>query len=431
MSMFPRFQLLPAERVYYVLSGGQALAFAVMFTVYTVYFVQMARLDPLQLVLVGTTLELTYFLFEVPTGVVADLYSRRLSIILGMLFLGAGFALTGAWPVFGVILLGQVISGLGYTFLSGATTAWLADEVGEPDVGPILLRASQIERLAGLVGTGASVALASAALNLPFLTGGALCLGLGVFLIVFMPERGFTRPAQAERSPLRGVWRGLRDGVRSMRGAPMLVMLLGVEFFIGASSEGFDRLGDAHLLANFTFPSLGALEPVVWFGVIGIAGRLLGILVLEPMRRRLEAASQDGAAAARGLLAFDALGSLAGLAFALAGNFWLAVAMWLVRDVAFTLGEPMFHAWLVQNTRADVRATQISMVGQANSLGQIAGGPGLGLIGRLGSLRTALAVAALIMAPALPFYARAARARPKNPQPAETTTVAEIADGPA
>ena len=39
---------------------------------------------PLQLVLVGTTLELACFLFEIPTGIVADLYSRRLSVVIGV-----------------------------------------------------------------------------------------------------------------------------------------------------------------------------------------------------------------------------------------------------------------------------------------------------------------------------------------------------------
>ena len=41
------------------------------------FMIQDAHLDALQLVLVGTTLELSAFLFEVPTGVLADTVSRR------------------------------------------------------------------------------------------------------------------------------------------------------------------------------------------------------------------------------------------------------------------------------------------------------------------------------------------------------------------
>jgi hypothetical protein len=70
---------------------------------------------------VGTTLEGCIFLFEVPTGVVADVYSRRLSIIIGFFLIGAGFIVEGSFPVFGAVLLSQVFWGIGYTFTSGAT----------------------------------------------------------------------------------------------------------------------------------------------------------------------------------------------------------------------------------------------------------------------------------------------------------------------
>ncbi|MGQ0602398.1 MAG: MFS transporter [Anaerolineales bacterium] len=410
---------LRAERVYYLLGATQSLAFAIMYTVYTVYFVQMVRLDPLQLVLVGTVLEATYFLFEVPTGIVADVYSRRLSIILGVFFLGAGALLTGAAPLFAVILSAQVVSAIGYTFLSGATTAWLADEVGEQNVGAILLRSGQIDRLAGLAGIVLSVTLASVALNLPYLVGGGLLLVLGVALVLIMPERGFTPAACGDRHRWPQMWHGLRDGVQVMRATPLLLLLMGVEFFFGASSEGFDRLGDAHLLQNFTFPALGNLQPVVWFGLLGVAGSLISFIVVEPLRRRLEIVSRDPAATARALLLFNSAAFGCAIVFALAGNFWLAVVALLVRGVAFAIGGPLAGAWLVPHTRADVRATMISMVGQANALGQIAGGPGVGVIGNLYGLRWALTAAAVLLIPALPFYLRAA-----DEQPAEAATEA-------
>ena len=53
------------------------------FTVSAVYFVQEVGLNPLELVLLGTVMEATIFLFEIPTGVIADTYSRRLSLIIG------------------------------------------------------------------------------------------------------------------------------------------------------------------------------------------------------------------------------------------------------------------------------------------------------------------------------------------------------------
>src|SRR6476646_10014399 len=120
-----------AYRVYLILSGLSSLLFSLIFTLNLVYEAQVVGLTPLQLVLVGTTLETTAFLFEIPTGIVADLYSRRLSVIIGFFLIGVGFTIEGSLPFFAAILLTQVFWGIGSTFTSGALEAWIVDEVGE------------------------------------------------------------------------------------------------------------------------------------------------------------------------------------------------------------------------------------------------------------------------------------------------------------
>ena len=129
--------------VYLVLEFSAALLFSLIFTVSQLYFVTTVQLSPLQLVLVGTILEATVFLFEIPTGVVADLRSRRLSVILGYALMGVGFLVEGAFPYFASVALAQVLWGFGYTFTSGATQAWVADELGEDRAGQAYLRGAQ------------------------------------------------------------------------------------------------------------------------------------------------------------------------------------------------------------------------------------------------------------------------------------------------
>ena len=100
------------------------------------------RAQPFELLLVGTVLEGSIFLFEIPTGVVADVRSRRMSIIIGLILIGTGFAFEGAIPLFATVLIAQVIWGVGYTFISGAREAWIADELDdEEQTGRIYLRA--------------------------------------------------------------------------------------------------------------------------------------------------------------------------------------------------------------------------------------------------------------------------------------------------
>ena len=138
-----------------------------------VYRFELAGLSPLQLVLMGTALELSVFFFEIPTGIVADLYSRRLSMLVGYTLIGAGVFLEGALPLFLTILLAQVLWGVGYTFTSGAIDAWLADEIGEERLSPTYLRATQFSRSPPSRASSPARHLASIRLNIPFLVCGA------------------------------------------------------------------------------------------------------------------------------------------------------------------------------------------------------------------------------------------------------------------
>jgi DHA3 family tetracycline resistance protein-like MFS transporter len=419
-----------AEPVYYLLSGGIALAQACMYTILAVYYVTRVGMNPLQLVLVGTVLETTVLLCEVPTGVVADTFSRRLSVVVGMFVLGAAWLLEGSLPLFAAILLAEVIRGVGETFLSGATDAWLAGEVGEEQVGRVYLRSGQINRIVGLAGTAASVALASIQLNFAILAGGGLYLALGICLALAMPERGFARPATTARTGLdsvkaaeRTAWQTMgqtfRQGTRVVRRSSALLSLFAVSAIAGAASEGFDRLWEAHLLANFTFPSLGALKQVVWFGIIGAGSDLFSLATTELFRRRLEVTSRRPAATLRVLLILEVLSVASVIAFGLAGNFGLALAALLIGAGVQALADPLYNAWLVQNTDPAVRATVLSMLSQSNAFGQIVGGPGVGLIGTVASLRAALVVAGALLSPTVLVYARVLRGHPESSARAE------------
>jgi DHA3 family tetracycline resistance protein-like MFS transporter len=148
-----------ATSTFYVLTGVAAFAFALCFTLNLVFQYRVVGLDPFQMVLVGTVLEATCFLFEVPTGLVADLYSRRVSVLIGFFLIGAGFAVEGVVATFAAAVIGNVVWGIGYTFTSGALQAWITDEVGEEGVGRVFTRETQVDLTFSIVGTLAAGAL--------------------------------------------------------------------------------------------------------------------------------------------------------------------------------------------------------------------------------------------------------------------------------
>jgi len=409
---------LDPHRTWLLYRGIDSFAMALSWTVAAVFFVTELEMSPLTLILTGTALEVAYFLFEVPTGIVADTYSRRTSIVIAMFVMGLSFVATGLAPGVAVVLLAAAFTGFGWTFKSGAEDAWLADEVGLENVARSYQRGAQIARAGALAGIGAAVGLALVDLRLPIIAGGLVMLGLGCLLALLMPETGF-RPAQYEGvGAVRSMARTGAQGGRLLRGRPILLLIVGIAFFAGMWSEGIDRLWEAHFLVDVGVPGLGSLDPVVWFGVLSAGVLLLAILVAQPLVRRFERLSRAGMT--RMLLAFDAVTIVGTLAFALAGSFALAVTAYWGTRVFRSLAGPVYATWL--NTSIDdssVRATVISMTNLGDSAGEWGGGPALGVLGNVFGIRTALAASAAALAPALLLYGRALRHQGAEPELAE------------
>jgi DHA3 family tetracycline resistance protein-like MFS transporter len=395
---------LPAPVVYLVMSGGITLLWHIAFTMSLLYQVTLAGLSPLQLVLVGTGMELTILLFEIPTGVVADTVSRRLSIVVGVVIMGAAFIWYGSVPTFPGVLAGSCLWGLGYTFTSGADSAWVYDEVGEALAQELFLRAAQLRQGVSIIAVILSAGVGLVAVNLPVVAAGVGLLLLALFLAVVMPEAGFIPAPPEERETWREMGRTLRAGINLVRGDRLLVLIFTLALVIGLYSEGYDRLWTPLLVEVIGLPRL----PLpVWFGLIELVSRLLSLGATEVARRNgLSAPGQ----AARSLLWIVSAMVVSLLLVAIGPTLGVVlVAKWTF-DTFRNLYIPIHEAWINQNIKdSSVRATVISMAGQLDAFGEIAGGPGVGLIGERVAIRTALLVSAALLVPAVPLHALALR----------------------
>lgn len=411
--------------IYLLLAAGQALCFSLIFTVNMIYQVTVVGLNPLQLVLVGTVLEATCFLFEVPTGVVADVYSRRLSILIGVVLIGFGFMLEGSVPMFWAVIGAQVLWGIGYTFTSGATEAWITDEIGEEATGPVFLRGGQMWLIGGLAGTLLSVGLGLWHIQAPMILAGVGMLVLAGALLVVMPERHMQVTPPGERSTLEHMLATTREGLRLAMGRPVVKTIIAISLVAGLASEAFDRLNVPSVINRFAFPTVfGNDGPVLWFGISGVVSTVLGLAASEVFKRRNPEALGPGVPA-RLLAICSAIQVLAVVVFVLSGNLWLAFGTLWLRTMVGAISGPVEAAWLNRNLEPSSRATVISMTGQANAIGQVAGGPALGWVGNAFSVRTALLLSALVMSPVVGLYGRLARVPGDAPTDDEIIVIGE------
>ena len=390
---------LSAYKTYLLFSAIAAMCFSLVATVMVVYHIEIVHLNPLQLILVGTTLELACFIFEIPTGIVADVYSRKLSIVIGGVLTGVGFILEGSISSFVFVLVAQIVWGLGSTFISGSLEAWIAEEEKNKDLDEIYIKGAQAGQIGAFIGIVLSTVIANFSVRLPIIVSGVLFIILALFLWLYMPENNFKPSAPGDLNTFKKMVYTFKSGLKIVKSKSIIMILLAVTLFYGLSSEGYDRLSNAHFLQDTTLPKLGNLSSVTWFGIFGILGMILSFIVMHFMAKNLK--NEDNRKNGKLLLCINILYISSMLIFALTKNFSLMLIAYLATNTFRIINEPIFSAWLNGHIDDNSRATVLSINGQMNSLGQILGGPIIGIIATNISVSIGIACTSLLVTPVL------------------------------
>lgn len=372
----------------------------------SLYLVVVADLSASQLALYGAVLAITGLLAEVPTGVMADAISRKWSLVIAHLVLGAGMVLMGFVTTFPLILVSQVLWGLGWTFASGADVAWLTDELDRPDrTAGVLITAARWEQVGaacGLVIFGA-LAWGTDLATAVVIAGSGMAL-LGPAVAARFTERNFTRTREHR---LRASTSIFRRGFALARGDRQLLVVFAATLLVNAGAEtGF--LFPKRLLA-LGFPQQP--EPIVWFTALGLATLGLGALALRIVQARIDS---EGVAP-RVYAAASVVGALALVVLAGAPDEVTGMAGVLIFGGT---AEPVTRAvsviWVNRRTTSDVRATVHSFLAQAESAGEILGGVAFAILARATGIPVVLVLAAALVwvAGALVFRSRNDRSAP-------------------
>jgi len=394
-----------ASRVYLFIEFVVSASFSMMFVAASLYEATVAGLTPFQLIMVGTTLEISAFIFEIPTGIVADVYSRRLSIIIGYFLMGAGFLIEGLFPAFIPILIAQIVWGLGYTFTSGASEAWITDEIGEENANPLFLRATRVGLFASIIGMGTAMLIGVSNVAVPIIVGAIILVLVGVVLIFIMPETGFHPTPQDDRNTWQHMFHTFNEGVKAVRSRPRLMSVLGVGLFFGLYSEGFDRLWVKHLLDTFDIPIFFGENQLAFFAALRVTGTILTIFAVRFVEKRVD--SSNSLAIGRAMMIATGLIIISMIGFAVSPVLYLTLGLYLVIDVLRDVRSPLHTAWVNQKLDSNTRATIHSMAGQVDAIGQVGGGPSVALVARSLSVVAAITTSALLLGPAMLLINRA------------------------
>lgn len=325
----------------------------------------LAQINGLQTILIVSQLAL-----EVPTGVIADRFGRRASLIVAAAFQVAAestFLFAREYPVF---VLAQIFAGAGYALVSGSKDALVYDSLPPGD------RTEAMQRASGLIGAATQSAsvvaylaggLIAASLTLDRIT---ITLVLTVVAMVAAFGATFTIPEPAVHTApeeRRSSTALLRDGLRLLRHNAALRRIV----LLSLLTNPFG----AYLLLLYQAYFLDAGVPGVWFGLALTAGSALAIAA-----QRYAYLIPRTLGPGRGVLLATALPGALYLIMAVTTQPALAVILFCIQWGATFLVGPLFSGYLNAHIPSGYRATALSLVSLFVSLYLAAMGPLIGWI---------------------------------------------------
>jgi MFS family permease len=404
------------QRTYYTLLLGNTLAASLIWGINTIFLLD-AGLNNLEAFAANAFFTAGMVLFEVPTGIVADMRGRKVSFLLGTLTLAVTTALyVLLWQVTAPFWAWALVSlglGLGFTFFSGATEAWLVDALTATSytgtLDSVLARGQVVTGVAMLTGSVAGGYLAEAiSLGFPFVVRAVILILMFAFALArmhdlgFEPERGVSAGAEIRKITRNSIEFGWR--VPAVK-----YLMLAAPFTGGIAIYVFYAL-QPYLLELYGDPTAYGIAGLVAAIVAG--AQILGGLVAPWLRRVFHRRTSA-------LITAEALTVGALLGMGLIESFGVVIALVSVWGLLFAAVNPIRQAYLNGMIPSQQRATILSFDSLMSSTGGVVAQPLLGRSADVWGYPTSYVISAGISALAIPFVVRSrAQNEPADAGPA-------------
>jgi MFS family permease len=383
------------ERTYYVVAGLYSGAGWFLGPVYPLFLLS-CGLDLLQMNLVLATFLICVFLFEVPTGAVADVFGRKVSFLLSCAVRAFAFGLYSMADSFTDCLVAEIIDAVGMTLATGALDAWAVDGMREEGhdgpVDRLFARANIVTRSLMVVGGIAGGYVASLSFSYAWLGGAFGFMLTGCVAAAMMRSDRPARTAARTSGSRPSVIGTIVEGWATVRSAPVLTMLCLVSLGL------FFAAIPAHL---YWQPRLQELsDEGVW--LMGWIWALINVATLLGswgLPRLLAFGTREQ------VLLGVTLFRSAALAVAAAATSLSPVLLGiLMAEAGFGVTEPAMQAWMNERIPSEQRATVLSVRSMFSTLGGALGLVTMGLIARAHGIPAAWTACALVLAVVAPGF---------------------------
>jgi len=393
------------ERTYLTLILLQTLAASLIWGINTLFLLD-AGLSLTEAFVANAAFTAGMVIFEVPTGVVADAAGRRTSFIIGAAtLLVTTAAYLGLWYIEAGVLWWVVVSaliGLGFTFFSGATEAWLVDALDatgfDGAIDTVFGKGQMVTGTATLFGTIAGGFLAQVNIAWPYALRSIILLAVVIAAFISMHDIGFT--PQKGNSVREEVSTLLKASIKHGLGNPPVRMfMLAAPFGMGVGIWVFYAF-QPYLLELFGDPSAFYLSGIAaaLFAIAQMIGGASVRWVRRHFRRRSEIVLAQVVIASVALFGVGAAELLE-----IPIGFWVAIALLAVVALGWALSGPVQRAYINEVIPSQQRATVLSFSSLMASAGGVVSQPALARVADVYSLGVGYVVAGILYLAQFPF----------------------------
>lgn len=399
------------QSVYLYLILGNTLAASFIWGINTLFLLD-AGLTNFQAFAANAFFTLGQVIFEIPTGIVADTFGRRISYLLGAITLAASTILyLYMWQIKGPFwgwAGSSILLGLGFTFFSGALEAWLVDALHftkfKGSLDGVFAKGQIVGGAAMLTGSIAGGVIAQYTnLGVPYILRALILIINFATAFFLMKDLGFT--PEKSLHPLKDIKKIFRSSIRyGLKNPPVRWIMLAAPFTTGVSFYVFYALQP--FLLNL-YGDVKAYSVAGFVAALAATAQITGGFT-TPLIRKLF--SRRTSALFSGIF----LTGLVLIAVGLVNSFWVALILIFIWGLIFAALSPIRQTYLNGLIPSKQRATVLSFDSLMGSSGGIFIQPALGRAADIWNYSTSYIFAAIIQLMALPFISLAKKQKAKS-----------------
>lgn len=365
-------------RIYTATRFLTSFAFGTILPVYVLYF-RHYQINLFQIALLAAIFEASILFFEMPTGLLADIYGRRISVVLSSLVSLISGLIFIFFPFLAGFVVAGVIGGLGETLRSGALEAWLVDSLkheGKEDrLKYAFARGTKFKTAGNLSGLILGGYLASVNMKLVWVPFTIAFFILCLLLIRKMKEEYAIEKKVSERIIFK-FSETIRQSLNVLKAQKLILALILLSLFSEFSFETISQFWQVHFDESLSIPTQ-------YFGWILAIASILTILFIDKVTTLSERFIHEISS----LIILEFLFLVSLLLVALTVSPLLAVMFFILLQTFVSFKEPIFLNLYNKHIPSPQRATLLSFQSLVGSGGEVLAALCIGMVAQKFGLR--------------------------------------------